>query len=221
LIEAIAVPFGYLLRYIYNFVNNYGLSIVIFTFVVKLLMLPLTLKQTKSMKEMQELNPKLKELQKKYAKDKQKLNEKTMELYKQHNVNPASGCLPLLIQLPIIIALFNVLRQPEKYVFTPEVYDAVGKSFLWLKDLSVPDSLYILPVLAAVTTYLQTKMVSTGNAANPSQNTMNIVMPLMIGYFSLNFPSGLTMYWVLNNIFQIIQQYFTMRPGGTVKEESN
>lgn len=221
MIEAIAVPFGYLLRYIYNFVNNYGLSIVIFTIVVKLLMLPLTLKQTKSMKEMQELNPKLKELQKKYAKDKQKLNEKTMELYRQHNVNPASGCLPLLIQLPIIIALFNVLRQPEKYVFTPEVYDAVGKSFLWLKDLSVPDSLYILPVLAAVTTYLQTKMVSTGSTANPSQNTMNIVMPLMIGYFSLNFPSGLTMYWVLNNVFQIIQQYFTMRPGGTVKEESN
>ena len=96
------------------------MSIVVFTILVKLILLPLTLKQTKSMKQMQELNPKLKALQKKYGNDKQKLNEKTMELYRQHNVNPfAGGCLPLLLQLPILFALFQVLRLPDRYVFTP------------------------------------------------------------------------------------------------------
>ena len=221
MVNAIATPLGVLLRYIFNIVNNYGVSIVIFTIIVKLFLLPLTLKQSQSMKKMQELSPKLKELQRKYGKDKQKLNEKTIELYKEHNVNPASGCLPLLVQLPILIALFQVLRLPEVYVFTPETYQMVEKSFLWLKDLSKPDNLYILPVLAASTTYLQSKMMSTGNADNPTQNSMNIIMPLMIGWFSIKFPSGLALYWVLSNVFQIVQQYFIMRPRKVVKEESN
>jgi len=221
LINAIAAPFGLFLKYIYGFVNNYGWSIVIFTIIVKMILLPLTLKQSKSMKKMQDLNPKLKELQKKYAKDKQKLNEKTMELYQKEKVNPAGGCLPLLIQFPVLIALFQVLRMPEKYVFTPEVYATVEKSFLWLKDLSNPDSLYILPILAAVTTYYQSKMMNTGNVQNAQQNTMTIVMPLMIGWFSLKFPSGLALYWVLSNLFQIAQQYYIMRPAKAVKEESH
>ncbi len=221
MINAIATPFGLFLRYIYDFVNNYGWSIVIFTIIVKILLLPLTLKQSQSMKKMQELNPKLKEIQKKYAKDKQKMNEKTMELYKKENVNPAGGCLPLLIQFPVLIALFQVLREPQKYVFTPEVYATVEKSFFWLKDLGSPDSLYILPVLAAATTYYQSKMMNNANAQNPTQNTMTIVMPLMIGWFALKFPSGLALYWVLSNLFQIVQQYFIMRPAKAVKEESN
>jgi len=218
LIRAIAQPLGLLLSYIFGIVNSYGLTIVIFTLIIKVVLLPLTLKQTKSMKQMQEINPKIKELQKKYANDKQKLNEKTMELYRQHNVNPASGCLPLLIQLPIIFALFQVLRTPTDYNIAQE---AVTQSFLWIKDLSAPDRLYILPVLAAATTYYQSKMMSTGSASNSSQNTMNIVMPLMIGWFSMQFASGLALYWVLSNLFQIIQQYFTMRSGKVVKEESN
>lgn len=218
MIRAIAQPLGVLLSYIFGIVNSYGLTIVIFTLIIKVILLPLTLKQTKSMKQMQEINPKLKELQKKYANDKQKLNEKTMELYKQHNVNPAGGCLPLLIQLPIIFALFQVLRTPTDYNIAQE---AVTQSFLWIKDLSAPDGLYILPVLAAATTYYQSKMMSTGSPVNSSQNTMNIVMPLMIGWFSMQFASGLALYWVLSNLFQIVQQYFTMRSGKAVKEESN
>lgn len=221
MVNAIATPLGVLLRYIFNIVNNYGVSIIIFTILIKMLLLPLTLKQSQSMKKMQELNPKLKEIQKKYGKDKQKLNEKTMELYREHNVNPAGGCLPLLIQLPILIALFNVLRLPEVYVFTPEVYQTVAKNFLWLPNLAEPDPFYILPVLAAGTTYLQSKMMSTGSTDNPTQNSMNIVMPLMIGWFSMKFPSGLSLYWVLSNVFQIVQQYFMMRPRKAVKEESN
>lgn len=221
MINAIATPFGLFLKYIYGFVNNYGWSIVIFTIFVKLLLLPLTLKQTQSMKKMQALNPKIKELQKKYAKDKQKLNEKTMELYKKENANPASGCFPLLIQFPVLIALFQVLRKPEVYVFTPEAYANAIKNFLWLPNLSQPDPYYILPVLAAATTYYQTKMTNTQNAQNPTQNTMTIVMPLMIGWFALKFPSGLALYWVLSNIFQIVQQYYVMKPAKAVKEESN
>ena len=226
MINSIAVPLGKLLFYIYDIVNSYGLSIVVFTILVKLILLPLTIKQTKSMKQMQELNPKIKALQKKYGHDKQKLNEKTMELYRQHNVNPfASGCLPLLLQLPVLFALFQVLRLPEVYVFTPETYEKVGKSFLWIKDLSASSSFsdpisYILPILAAVTTYYQSKMVTPKNAEG-SQSTMNVVMPLMIGYFSFSFPAGVTLYWVLSNLFQIVQQFFGLSRGGTVKEESN
>jgi YidC/Oxa1 family membrane protein insertase len=226
MINSIAVPLGKLLFYIYDIVNSYGLSIVVFTILVKLILLPLTIKQTKSMKQMQDLNPKIKALQKKYGHDKQKLNEKTIELYRQHNVNPfASGCLPILIQLPVLFALFQVLRLPEVYVFTPETYETVGKSFLWIKDLSASSSFsdpisYILPILAAVTTYYQSKMVTPKNAEG-SQSTMNVVMPLMIGYFSFSFPAGVTLYWVLSNLFQIVQQFFGLSRGGTVKEESN
>ncbi|HOO11413.1 MAG TPA: YidC/Oxa1 family membrane protein insertase [Bacillota bacterium] len=226
MINSIAVPLGKLLFYIYDIVNSYGLSIVVFTILVKLILLPLTIKQTKSMKQMQDLNPKIKALQKKYGHDKQKLNEKTIELYRQHNVNPfASGCLPILIQLPVLFALFQVLRLPEVYVFTPETYEKVGKSFLWIKDLSASSSFsdpisYILPILAAVTTYYQSKMVTPKNAEG-SQSTMNVVMPLMIGYFSFSFPAGVTLYWVLSNLFQIVQQFFGLSRGGTVKEESN
>jgi len=231
LFNAIAEPLGKLLFYIYNMVNSYGLSIVIFTIIVKLVLMPLTLKQSKSMKDMQELNPKIKELQKKYGKDKQKLNEKTMELYKEHKVNPfGGGCLPLLVQLPILFALFQVLREPQQYVFPPEIYETVEKSFLWIADLSATSSftesmtdpiMWVLPLLAAATTYYQSKMVAPKGGDNPSQSTMTVMMPLMIGYFSFSFPAGVTLYWVLSNLFQIAQQYFFMGRPGAVKEGSN
>ncbi len=229
--NAIAVSLGKLLFSIYKISNSYGLSIVIFTILVKLILLPLTIKQTRSMKQMQELNPKMKALQKKYGNDKQKLNEKTMELYRQHNINPlAGGCLPMLLQLPVLFALFKVLRQPELYVFTPEIYETVNKSFLWIKDLSEISSfkasmgnpvMWILPLLAAGTTYYQSKMVAPKGADASSQGTMNVVMPLMIGYFSFSFPAGVSLYWVLSNMFQIVQQYFALARGKALKGESN
>ena len=176
MINSIAVPLGKLLFYIYDIVNSYGLSIVVFTILVKLILLPLTIKQTKSMKQMQELNPKIKALQKKYGHDKQKLNEKTMELYRQHNVNPfASGCLPLLLQLPVLFALFQVLRLPEVYVFTPKPMRRWAKAFMDKGLIGIikffrSGKLYT-SILAAVTTYYQSKMVAPKSAeGNPEHH---------------------------------------------------
>jgi len=160
-LSALAKPLGMLLKMIFDLTNDYGISIIVFTIVVKLLLVPLTLKQTKSMKQMQEIQPKLKELQEKYKDDKEKLNIKTMELYKEHQVSPFGGCLPLLIQLPILFGLFAVLRNPGLYVFgSEELYKSIDTSFLWLDNLSSPDPL-ILPLLAAATTFLSSYTMSS------------------------------------------------------------
>ncbi len=204
---------GKLLYGVYLVIQNYGLAIVLFTIIIKIVLLPLTLKQTNSMKKMNELQPQLQELQKKYKNNKEKLNEKMMQLYRENNYNPAGGCLPLLLQFPVLIGLFRVLQSPELYVFPKEVYESVVQNFLWLPNLGEPDPIYILPVLAALTTYLSTKMVSnnaTGDAAQ-TQKTMGIIMPLMIGWISIKFPSGLALYWVVSNLFQMGQQYMALR----------
>lgn len=204
---------GKLLYGVYLVIQNYGLAIVLFTIIIKIVLLPLTLKQTNSMKKMNELQPQLQELQKKYKNNKEKLNEKMMQLYRENNYNPAGGCLPLLLQFPVLIGLFRVLQSPELYVFPKEVYESVIQNFLWLPNLGEPDPIYILPVLAALTTYLSTKMVSnnaTGDAAQ-TQKTMGIIMPLMIGWISIKFPSGLALYWVVSNLFQMGQQYMALR----------
>lgn len=209
--------FGKLLYFIYSIVQNYGVSIIIFSIIAKLILLPFTIKQTKSMKEMSMINPELQKLQQKYKNNKQKLNEETMKLYQEHGVNPLGGCLPLLLQFPVIIGLFTVLREPHLWVFTePGQFEMVNKAFLWLKDLGNPDPLYILPILAALTTYLSTKMTSSVQGAGNSQGqamnkSMQMVMPVMIGWFALKFPAGLALYWVLQNILTFVQQYIMMR----------
>lgn len=208
MLDIISKPFGALLRIIFDFTGSYGYAILLFTLLTRILLLPINIKQTQSTKKMNEISPKMKEIQTKYKNNPEKMNEKLMELYKEYNYNPASGCLPLLIQLPIIIALFGVLQNPTKFVFTPEEFAAISKSFWWLADLGKPDQFYILPVLSAVTTYLQTAMLSAKGNVDSSMKTMNTIMPLMIGYFTLKFPSGIALYWVFGNILTIIQQYF-------------
>ena len=207
MLEIIAKPLGALLKLIYDMVGNYGLAIILFTIITKILLLPINIKQTQSTNKMNEINPKMKAIQTKYKNDKEKMNEKLMELYKEEKYNPAGGCLPLVIQLPIIIALFRVLQGPTKFVFTPEQFDAISKSFLWLPDLGLPDKLYILPVLSALTTYFQMNMVAGKTATDPNMKTMNMIMPLMLGWITIKFPSGLAMYWVVGNLFTIAQQY--------------
>ncbi|HHY41699.1 MAG TPA: membrane protein insertase YidC [Thermoanaerobacterales bacterium] len=197
-----------LMDWIYTYTNNYGVAIILLTVLIKLVLLPFNFMQLRSLKKMQEIAPKQKELQQKYKNNPDKLNEEILKLYRENNVNPMGGCLPLLIQFPFIIALFRVFQ----------TYDFGGASFLWIKDLSAPDTTYILPILAAVTTYLQTKL-STPAGTDSANASMNIVMPLMIGWFALKFAAGLALYWVVSNLVQIIQQLIFARPGALAKED--
>ena len=150
--SAIAKPLGMLLFFINGFVGNYGIAIILFTIIVKSALYPLTAHQLKATKKMQDVQPKIQQLQKKYANNKEQLNVKLMELYKEEGVNPAGGCLPLLIQMPIIIGLFSLLRAPSDYISDPTLLQAVHDSFLWIPDLSQPD-LWVLPILAGASTY--------------------------------------------------------------------
>ncbi|QXM07021.1 YidC/Oxa1 family membrane protein insertase [Crassaminicella indica] len=213
----LAKPMGYLLLYLYKLIGNYGISIILFTVIVKLVLLPLTIKQLKSTKEMAKIQPKLKELQEKYKNDKEKLNIKTMELYKEHKINPMGGCLPLLIQIPIIFGLFSVLRTPAQYIAEPSFLQAISESFLWIPNLSNPDPI-ILPILAGITTYFSMSTTNTGAVQNQTMKTMNLVMPFLIIWWGRGFPAGLTLYWVVSNIFQMAQQYFISK-GIVSKEE--
>ncbi|CBH22702.1 YidC/Oxa1 family membrane protein insertase [Acetoanaerobium noterae] len=214
--------FGSLLELIYNVIGDYAISIIVFTVVVKLLLLPLTLTQTKSMKSMQLIQPKMDEIKKKYQNDPDKQNQKIMELYKEHKVNPLAGCLPLLIQFPIIIGLFNALREPVKYVFgTEAAYKIADTGFLWVNNLASPDVIllggisipFILPILAAITTYIQSAMMSPkGGKKDPTQTMMLYMFPIMMLFWGISFPAGLLLYWVAGNIFQIVQQYILSKP---------
>ncbi len=182
---------------------NYGLAIIMMTILVKVLMYPLTAKQVRSMKAMQELQPALKKLQKDYKNNPQLLQQKMGELYKESGVNPLSGCLPLLIQMPILMGVYYCLYG---YSYTGD------PTFLWLTSLSDTDHLYILPILSALTTYIQQKQTMVNNGSdNQQMKIMSYMMPLFIGWISLSFPSGLVVYWVTMNLCQIVQQWYMFR----------
>ncbi len=217
----LAQPLGVLLKLIYDIVGNYGVSIIAFTIIVKLAMVPLTLKQMKSMKKLQDIQPKLKEIQEKYKDDQETLNVKTLELYKEQNTSPFGGCLPLLIQFPIIIGLFTVLRNPEIYVFGSEViYQSINSSFLWLQNLTNPDPL-ILPLLAGITTYLTSITTPSTNKGDKSLKLLTYISPIMIFWWGKGFPAGLTLYWVVSNGFQFVQQLVISKSYKKVVVSSN
>ncbi|EGT3616387.1 membrane protein insertase YidC [Clostridium perfringens] len=182
---------------------GYVIAIFLLTLLVRLLVLPLNIKQTKSQQKMQEIQPEIAKLQKKYKNNPEKAQQEMMKLYKDNNVNPMSGCLPLLIQMPILFALYYVF-----YGLT----ELKGISFLWLKDLWAPDRTFILPILSAATTYLSSLMMTksteaSGQSTGMNMNTMNIVMAGMMGVMSINFPSMLVLYWVIGNLIQMAQTY--------------
>lgn len=188
---------------------NYGIAIILLTIAIKLVLYPLTVKQVRSMKAMQEIQPKMKALQDKYKGNPEKLNKELATLYKEAGVNPLAGCLPLLVQMPFLIAIFFAIRDYQ--------YAQLPPSFLWMTDLAQPDPTYILPVLSAVTTYIQQKQTTT--EMNQQTKMMMIFMPLFIGYISITFPGGLVLYWVVSNIFQIFQQWFMYRNNPSVVQE--
>ena len=192
IMDLFAGPLGWLLDQLVQLTGNYGLAIILTTIIVRLLLFPLTISQNKSMVAMRRIQPELNEIQKKYANNKEEQQKKTMELYQKHKINPLGGCLPMLVQLPILWAFFAVLRE----------IPADGTTFLGLWVLSEADPYYVFPVVAALTTFLQSKMTAT----DPSQKSMLIVMPIMILFFSLSLPSGLVLYWITSNVFSIVQQ---------------
>ncbi len=279
-------PMGFIIEQIYNLVQNYGWAIIIFTIIMKLILLPLNIKSQKAMKKQQKVQPILMELQKKYANDKEKLQIETMKVYKENNISMMGGCLPMLIQFPIIIGLYNVIRRPVKYLVgvdfnTPEAMEKVGTIFEAMKtkfpemlgNLSnlTPDqivknyqiqlsdwsgkitqgdpwaidfsffgldlsrnpgealsaimggnfsnmatvALVVIPILAMLTTWffmwLSQKMTQPAggdNSAAQMNKSMNIVMPIMTGFFAISLPAGLGIYWIASNVFQVAQQYF-------------
>lgn len=213
--SALAQVFGSLLKMVYDFIGHYGISIVVFTIIVKVAMIPLTLKQTRSMKQMNEVQPKIKELQEKYKNDKEQLSQKTMELYKEYNVNPFGGCLPLLLQFPIIIGLFTALRNPGIHVFESEAaYEAISKGFLWIPNLAETDP-WILPILLAITTYLTSATMS--NKGDSNAKMMTYMMPVMMFAFAKGLigpamPAGLVLYWTVSNVLQYVQQVIITKP---------
>ena len=182
-------------------VPSYGLAIIFLTIIIKLVLYPLTAKQIASTKAMSAMQPKMKALQEKYKNDKVMLNQKLSELYKQEGVNPLAGCLPLLVQMPILIGIFYGIRDFQY---------AGPSSFLWMKSIADADPYYILPVLSALTTFIQTKQTmpatSDGGAGAAQGKVMLYFMPIFIGYISISFPAGLVLYWVVMNIMQILQQ---------------
>lgn len=206
------------------FFDNFGVAIIILVIIVRLLMLPLTMKQLRSTRAMSTLQPKMAELQKKYGKDKQQLQQEMMKLYKEYKINPL-GCLgPMLLQLPIWIALYQSILKalaaaPEELLGLSQrlyslstIHQAVplNADFLWL-NLAQPDRYFILPILVAASMWIMQKM-SVIPTADPRQQSMNNMlqwlMPLMFAFFTLSFPSGLALYWVISNIIGIVMQYF-------------
>ncbi len=209
--KIVAVPLGYILNALYSFIDNYGISIIVFTVLIRLIILPLYAAQLRSTTQMQAMQPKIKEIQTKYANDSQMMNMKLQELYKEEKINPAMGCLPLLIQLPIIWGLFGLLRNPMEYISNSDMVLAVHESFLWVKDLSQPD-LWILPILAGVATFISMRITQTsaGNAAaNGTMKAMQYFMPIMIVWMGRTLPAGLCLYWLMSYIFQIVQTKIT------------
>lgn len=198
---------GFVLELLYDLTNvagvgSYGLAIILLTILVKMCLYPLTVKQIRSMKAMQELSPKMKKIQEKYKDNPQVMQQKIGQLYSDAGVNPLAGCLPLLIQMPILMGMYYALFNFQYP--TPE-----AAMFLWLPSMSEPDPMHILPVLAAATTYLQT--AQTSDMSQTQMKMMAYFMPLFIGFISWSFASGLVLYWVAMNCCQIVQQWWMYR----------
>ena len=201
MVKAVAKPLFAVLQFLQDYTHNYGIAIVLLTVGIKLLFAPLQYKSYKSMKEMQILQPKVLALQTKYKDDRDRLNKELIKLYRDHKVNPVGGCLPMLLQMPVFVALFNVLYMTIELRQAPFL--------LWVTDLSVPDPYYVLPILMGVTMIIQQKITPT--TMDPTQAKIMLLLPAFMTLLFLNFASGLVLYWFTNNLLTIGQQFVTDR----------
>ena len=210
--EAIANFFSMILTHIYNVIPNFGAAIVILTVLIKLVTYPLNNKQLQSSKRMQELNPEIKKIQQKYKNDKEKQNQATMDFMKEHKINPMAGCLPMLVQLPILYGIFRLLRETGTYLggsintfLIPsfEFIDLAISPSAFKGDLTQQIVYYLFPILSGVSTYIYQKLSMT----DTSQKMLLYMMPAMFIFFSFSFPAGLIIYWITSNLLTMGQHY--------------
>ena len=197
----IAKPLLYTLKFFYRYVGNYGLAIIIITIILKALFFPLTHKSYKSMKEMQKIQPKMAALKEKYKDDRDAMNKAVMELYREHKVNPMGGCLPMIVQIPVFFALYKSLMFSIELRHAPFIF--------WVTDLADKDPYYVTPVIMGISMFLQQKM--TPSQMDPVQQKMMLALPVVFTFMFLSFPSGLVLYWLVNNILTICQQMYINR----------
>ena len=194
----LAKPLLHSLKFFYGYTHNYGLAIIIITIILKLLFFPLTHKSYKSMKEMQKLQPKMTALREKFKNDRDAMNKAIMELYQTHKVNPMGGCLPMLVQIPVFFSLYKALMFSVELRHAPFMF--------WITDLSGKDPYYVTPVIMGATMFIQQKM--TPSTMDPMQAKMMLALPVVFTFMFLSFPSGLVLYWLVNNILTIAQQVY-------------
>jgi YidC/Oxa1 family membrane protein insertase len=218
--DFLAKPCLWLMNYLYAIIPNYGVAIIILTVLSKILLWPLGTKSYKSMSQMKKLQPLIQELRSKYKDDRKKMNEEIMRLHRTYNINPLGGCLPMLVQIPVFFALYRMLDQAIELRHAPFIW--------WINDLSAPDRLfrfdfsipfmeppYGVPVLTLVmgaTMFWQQKM--TPPAGDPTQAKMMLLMPVVFTFIFINFSAGLVLYWLVNNVLSIGQQYYTQKKFG-------
>lgn len=201
MVRAVAKPIFYVLRYINEYTHNYGLTIIILTVIIKLLFVPLQYKSYTSMKQMQGIQPKVAALQEKFKDDRERLNKELINLYRDHKVNPVGGCLPMILQMPVFVSLFNILYMTIDLRQAP-----LG---LWITDLSVQDPYYILPIIMGISMVVMQKIQPT--TMDPTQAKVMLMLPAFMTFLFINFPAGLVLYWLTNNVLTIVQQFVTDR----------
>lgn len=201
IVKAVAKPLFFVLRFLYEYTHNYGVAIILLTVGIKLLFAPLQYKSYKSMQGMQQIQPKVVALQEKYKDDRERLNRELIKLYREHKVNPVGGCLPMLLQMPVFVALFNILYMTVDLRQAPFI--------LWITDLSAKDPYYVLPILMGISMVVQQKIMPT--TMDPTQAKMMMILPVFLTFIFITFPAGLVLYWLTNNILTITQQFITDR----------
>ena len=200
-VKAVAKPIFYVLRFINEYTHNYGVTIILLTMGIKMMFVPLQYKSYKSMKQMQVIQPRVLALQEKYKDDRDKLNKELIKLYRDYKVNPVGGCLPMVLQMPVFVALFNILYMTIDLRQAP----FVG----WITDLSVQDPYYVLPIIMGATMVIQQKITPT--TMDPTQAKIMLILPVFMTFLFINFPAGLVLYWLTNNVLTIGQQILTDR----------
>lgn len=202
-VRLVAKPLYFIIRFLYRFSHNYGVAIILVTALIKGLFFPITRKSLASMKGMAAIQPKVTALRKKHAADREKMNRELMNLYKEHQINPFGGCLPMLAQIPVFVALFNILYTTIDLRQAPFI--------LWIQDLSDKDPYYVLPIIMGISMFFQQWTQPT--TMDPAQAKVMLFLPVIYTFFFLKFPSGLVLYWLVNNILSIGQQYLMNREG--------